>query len=103
MKLRFYGASDDLMIVIKDGILQEEWNCFDRPCALEVYSPGEQKGLIVIGEFRAEGVWQLAATLLEVGNVFPNWNVQICQEHKHSPGLSMECPDDVVITRCDEG
>ncbi len=99
MKLKFYGASDDLMEV--EGGIREEWGCFGRPCILRVYSPKSDEGLLVIGEYGRTGVWatwMLGAAQLDEGVEIPDWDIRVCNSHAYSCCLEIECPDDCVIT-----
>lgn len=98
--LTFYGASDDLCEVEEvGGPFREEYNCYDKPCIIRLWSKKEKAGLFIIVQYAISntGTWAVGIAQLDEDISLPNWAMSYTDQTGYSVGLTIECPDDVSL------
>lgn len=102
MKIRIYGASDDLIEVEGDGI-NDEFNSYEMgngPGALmwcgDLRAPN---GDIMRAYAVADGCWSIALGQADEDKPFPAWPVTIAQhpDTRYSTMAEIDAPDGTVL------
>ena len=99
--LTFSGYSDDLFC-LESSVAREsnEWEAFDHPVHLKLWSESEKAGLIVSGSYGTLGpFWMIGVSLLNE-NIFPSWKSELSMaKNGYSVRLEFIVPFDTEVVQ----
>ena len=95
-KIRFYGHSDDIVVIDNDKFSDEFGVKFDTGQATFKVE-GSSGRLGVLAEYDppgAAGTWAFGIFQIDEDDPLPPWTIRFEKEHLYSHALVIECPDD---------
>jgi hypothetical protein len=96
MKIRIYGASDDL-IEVEGCKNADEFNSYERGPVMWRGDLRAPDGDVVRAYALFDGCWSIALGQVDEDRPLPDWDIQIVQEGRYSTAAQIDAPDGTVL------